>query len=119
MNVKNDKLVIVRGINDEWIDKNFTNLAIYFGSSKQSIPIDDAYYIGLYLGTPISAISHIGFVSKIVRDSSGATFHLRSIVKLPTPIKSHPIRKHEKWTLDKLKLDYKVITTIRQNLNSI
>lgn len=57
MNTKIDDLVIVRGINSDWFEKNFTEFWIGFAVSPQAIPKEDAYYVGLYLGAPISAIT--------------------------------------------------------------
>lgn len=100
MNVNNPELVIVRGINSEWFKENFSQLWIGFGGSLQAVPKEDAYYVGLYLEAPISAISYVGIVDYIERYNGGADFYLKSIIKLSTPIKpNHAIRKHENWSL--------------------
>ena len=65
MNVEDDTLVIVRGINDDFFKENFGNLCISFGGDSRAVPVKDAYYVGLYLGAPDSAITHIGIVEKI------------------------------------------------------
>lgn len=105
MNVKNEELVIVRGINSEWFTENFSQLWIGFGGAPQAVPKDDAYYVGLYLGSPISAISHIGIVESIDRYDNIADFYLKGIIKLKKPVDpGHPIRKHENWTLTELGL---------------
>lgn len=67
MNVEDDTLVIVRGINDDFFKENFGNLCISFGGDSRAVPVKDAYYVGLYLGAPDSAITHIGIVEKIER----------------------------------------------------
>lgn len=64
MNVEDDTLVIVRGINDDFFKENFGNLCISFGGDSRAVPVKDAYYVGLYLGAPDSAITHIGIVEK-------------------------------------------------------
>jgi len=120
MNVKNPELVIVRGINSEWFEKNFSELWIGFGGSPQAIPKEDAFYVGLYLKSPVSAISHIGIVERIDRYDNGADFYLKSIIKLSNSINpGHPIRKHENWTLEKLGLNAKTMETIRKQILSL
>lgn len=117
MNVKNPELVIVRGINSEWFEKNFSQLWIGFGGSPQAIPKEDAFYVGLYLEAPVSSISHIGIVESIDRYDNGADFYLKSIIKLSNPIDpGHAIRKHENWTLSDLGLDTKMIESIRNQI---
>jgi len=100
MAVTDPELVIVRGINHEWINQNFTEMWIGFAGTAVGIPKRDAHYIGLYLEAPISQITHIGIVDSIDRHDDEADFYLRALVKLKTPIKpDHAIRKHEYWTL--------------------
>lgn len=100
MNVTNPNSVIVRGINHEWLAENFTKMWIGFGDAPTAVPKDDAYYVGLYLEAPVSAITHIGIVESIVRQENRADFYLKAIVKLSEPVKpGHQIRKHEYWTL--------------------
>lgn len=114
MNVINPNLVIVRGINSEWFKENFSQLWIGFGGSPQAVPKEDAYYIGLYLEAPISAISHIGIVAYIDRYENGADFYLKSIIKLSNSISiGHAIRKHENWTLKDLGLDSEEMEKLR------
>lgn len=116
MNVTNPDLVIVRGINSDWVKENFSQLCIGFGGSPQAIPAKDAYYVGLYLEAPISAISHIGIVESIDRYDGGADFYLKSIIKLSNPVKTndlHPIRKHENWSLSGLNLSRKEMEILR------
>lgn len=55
MNVEDDTLVIVRGINDDFFKENFGNLCISFGGDSRAVPVKDAYYVGLYLGAPGAA----------------------------------------------------------------
>ena len=100
MNVTEQDLVIVRGINQEWISENFTEMWIGFGGSPIGVPKKDARFIGLYLGAPISAITHIGIVNKIERYDNNADFYLKAIIKLDQPVNpGHQIRKHEYWNL--------------------
>ena len=121
MKVKNPDLVVVRGINSEWFEENFSRLWIGFGgSTPQAIPKEDAYYVGLYMEAPASAITHIGIVDYIERDKDGADFYLKAIIKLKNPVNpGHAIRKHENWTLDRLELDRKEMETIRDLILSI
>ena len=120
MNVKNKELVIVRGINSDWLNKNFTGFWIGFGGSAQATPKEDAYYVGLYIQAPISSIQYIGIVDKINRYDNGADFHLKSIIKLKNPIKPNsPIRKHENWSLSRLRLNKSTMDTVRNNINLI
>lgn len=120
MNVTNPELVLVRGINSEWFKENFSQLWIGFGGSPQSVPKEDAYYVGLYLESPVSAISHIGIVDSIERYDNGADFYLKAIIKLKNHIKpGHAIRKHENWTLSELGLDQSQMDNIRQQLDTI
>ena len=100
MNVTDPELVIVRGINHEWLSKNFTEMWIGFAGVAVGIPKRDAFYVGLYLEAPVSQITHIGIVDSIDRHDEGADFYLRAIVRLKTPVKpDHAIRKHEYWSL--------------------
>ena len=78
MNVTNPDLVVVRGINSDWFEKNFSELWIGFGGTPQATPKEDAYYVGLYLEAPISAITHIGIVERIDRYNNGADFYLKA-----------------------------------------
>lgn len=114
MNVTDPDLVIVRGINDDFFKENFESLCIGFGGSPQAVPVEDAYYVGLYLGAPTSSISHIGIVSEIDRYEGGADFYLKAIIKLDKPIETdHPIRKHEYWHLSDFKLDKALMEILR------
>lgn len=120
MNVSDPDLVLVRGINAEWLKENFSQLWIGFGGSPQAVPKEDAYYVGLYLESPISAISHIGIVDYIERYENGADFYLKAIIKLKEPVNpGHAIRKHEKWTLSGLGLSQVQMDRIRQQLDLI
>ena len=97
--------VIVRGMKKEWFMDHFKQMDVYFGGNPKGVPKEDADYIGFYLEMPDSAITHLGIVDSIERYESGATFHLKAIIKLDTPVKtpdSHAIRKQEYWTLEKL-----------------
>lgn len=121
MNVTEKDLVIVRGISDELFKGNYSKLCISFGGDPKGIPVKDANYVGLYLGAPISAITHIGIVSDIDRYKGGVDFYLKSIIQLKDPIKpGHPIRKQEYWHLSDFGLnessmdDYRLATL---NLN--
>lgn len=121
MNVKDLDLVIVRGINSEWFKENFSQLWIGFGGTPQATPKEDAYYVGLYMGDPVSEITHIGIVDDIIRPpTGGADFHLKSIIKLAKPINpDHPIRKHENWSLTDFGLNQKQMDALRSQLDSI
>ena len=100
MKIEDSNLVIVRGINNEWINENFTEMWIGFGGSPVGIPQKDSKFVGLYIEAPISAITHIGIVDKIKRYENKADFYLKAIIKLDNPIKpDHQIRKHEYWKL--------------------
>jgi len=113
MKQKTDK-VIVRGMTKEWFLDHFKDMEVYFGGDPRAIPANDSDYIGFYLEAPVSAITHIGIVERIIRNDSGATFQLKAIVKLDSPvtIDDHAIRKHEYWDLDDLG-----ITNIRLTFN--
>lgn len=120
MNVTNDELVIVRGINDDWFTKNFSQMWVGFGGTAQATPKQDAYYVGLYLKAPVSAITHLGIVDKIDRYQDGADFYLKAIIKLKNPIDpGHAIRKHENWNLSQFGLTKKQMDNLRQELNII
>lgn len=104
MNIQDPTLVIVRGINQEWIAENFTEMWIGFGGSPVGVPVKDAKYVGFYLGAPVSKITHIGIVDWIDRckDKDGADFYLKAIIKLEKENQvdpGHAIRKHEYWHL--------------------
>lgn len=119
MNVTNPDLVLVRGINSDWFKENFSQLWIGFGGSPQATPKEDAYYVGLYMEAPTSAITYIGIVDDIKRDENGADFYLKAIIKLKNPVNpGHAIRKHENWTLSQLGLDQKQMDSIRKKLSS-
>jgi hypothetical protein len=122
MNVINPDLVIVRGINSDWLKENFIQQRIIFGGSKQAIPKEDSFYVGFYLEAPESAISHIGIVDRIERYDTGAEFYLKAIIKLTNPVNpvpAHAIRKHENWTLSRLGLNQIQMENIRNQLSSI
>lgn len=120
MNVKNPELVIVRGINANWFEKNFSEFWIGFGGSPQATPKEDAYYVGLYLEAPVSAITHIGIVDNIDRYAGGADFYLKALIKLKNPIKpDHAIRKHENWKLSDFRLTSQQMQNFMSQLNSI
>lgn len=120
MNVKNPELVIVRGINNDWLNKNFSELWIGFGGTAQATPKEDAFYVGLYLSAPVSAIVYIGIVDKIKRYNKGADFYLKSIIKLRNPIKpKNAIRKHENWNLSRLGLNKNDMDDIRNKIRVI
>lgn len=117
MNVTNNELVIVRGINSNWFKENFSQMWIGFGDNPQSIPKEDSYYVGFYLEAPVSSISHIGIVNSIDRYTNGADFYLKAIISLSKPINpGHPIRKHENWTLSRLGLDLKLMEKLRSDI---
>lgn len=120
MNVKDPELVIVRGINSKWFKENFSKLWIGFGGNPQATPKEDAYYVGLYIEAPKSAITHIGIVEKIDRIKNGANFYLKAIIKLQTEVKpNHAIRKHENWSLQRLGVNKTEIEKIRTSLNLV
>lgn len=117
MNVTDADLVIVRGINSDWFEENFSEFWIGFRGSPNAVPVDDAYYVGIYLGAPASRITHVGIVNKIVRDDNSADFFLSAIIKLATPVDpGHPIRKHEYWKLSELGLSKETMNAIRIQL---
>lgn len=120
MNVTNPYLVLVRGINSNWFKENFSQLWIGFGGTPQATPKEDAFYVGLYMGAPISAITHIGIVESIDRYTNGADFYLKAIIKLQTPINpGHAIRKHENWSLSQLGLGVIQMDLMRNQLITI
>lgn len=93
--------VIVRGMREEWFMDHFKDMEVYFGGDPRGIPKKKADYIGFYLEAPVSAVTHIGIVNEMKEGEDGTlVYFLRAIVKLDKPVKpSHPIRKHEYWTL--------------------
>lgn len=104
MSHKKTHKVIVRGMTSKWFMDHFKDMAVYFGGDPRGIPAYDSDFIGFYLEAPDSAITHIGIVDNVVRDSDGATFHLKAVIKLDEPIKvaDHAIRKQEYWELSEL-----------------
>jgi hypothetical protein len=120
MNVKKPDLVLVRGINSEFFKENFSQLWIGFGGTPQATPKEDAYYVGLYMESPISAITHIGVVERIDRYDNGADFYLKAIIKLNKSINpGHAIRKHENWKLSQFDLTQTQMDTIRSLINQV
>jgi len=121
MKVNNPDLVLVRGINKEHFINNFKELCIGFGGAPQAIPKEDAYYVGLYLEAPDSAITHIGIVDRNERyEDGGVEFFLNAIIKLDKSIKpGHAIRKHENWTLSQFGLDRAQMENLRTQLSLI
>lgn len=122
MNVTNPELVLVRGINEEWFNENFSQMWIGFGGeTPQTRPREDAYYVGLYLKAPVSAITHIGIVESIDRKSDGGVdFYLKALIKLAKPIDpGHAIRKHENWTLSQFGLTSPQMDAIRKMVGII
>ena len=96
--------VIVRGMKEEWFINHFKDMEVYFGGDPRGIPAYDADYIGFYLEAPVSAITHIGIVSRIDRYNGGATFYLKAIIQLDekVSVEDHAIRKQEYWSLKSL-----------------
>jgi len=120
MNVTTPELVLVRGINSEWLKENFSQLWIGFGGSPQATPKEDSFYVGLYIEAPVSAITHIGIVDRIDRDDNGVNFYLKAIIKLTNQVNpGHAIRKHENWTLSQLGLSQSQMDGIRNRLSSV
>jgi len=120
MNVLNPELVIVRGINSDWLEQNFSEMWIGFSGSGSAVPKQDAYYIGLYLEAPESKITHLGIVKEIERKVGSADFHLKALIKLTKPIETdHPIRKHENWKLKDFKLSKTVMSILRLSLDDL
>lgn len=94
-----DELVVVRGINDEFLKENFADFNVYFGGeSPQTIPADKARFLGFYLADSDRCVSHIGIVNGV--NSERTVWKISAILKLLHPIPSHPIRKHECWKID-------------------
>ncbi|MDD4590201.1 MAG: hypothetical protein PHG06_07215 [Parabacteroides sp.] len=117
MKVLNPDLVLVRGINSEWFRDNFSEMWIGFGGTPQANPKEKANYVGLYLGAPISAITHIGIVGDIRDYDGGADYNLLSIIKLNDPIPvDHAIRKHENWSLSDFGLNRSQMEDLRNRL---
>lgn len=100
---KISQIAIVRGMTEKWFMNHFKDMEVYF-AGKTGTPIKNSDYIGFYLESPVSAITHIGIVDRIDRQDEGATFHLKAIINLDEPIKveSHGIRKQEYWSLEDL-----------------
>lgn len=121
MNVQDETLVIVRGVNDDFFKENFSQLCFIFGGSAQSTPIKDAYYVGIYLGAPISAITHIGIVDTIDRsDSVYVKFHLRALISLrKTVIPNHQIRIHQYWSLSDFNLNPALMKELRTTVLNV
>lgn len=115
MNVTNPELVIARGINDTWFKENLSKMWIGFGPNPVGIPKEDAYFIGLYVQAPVSAIKYIGVVDTIDRYPGGADFYLKAIIELPQPVDpGHAIRKQEYWNINNLGLNASQITLLQQ-----
>lgn len=121
MDVKNPNLVLVRGINNNWLKDNFGDMMIGFGgSTPQTLPKEDAYYIGLYVEAPVSKITHLGIVKDTYRENNYAEFYLKAIIELQSPVSpGHPIRKHENWSLSDFGLTKAQMDTLRNQLSSI
>ena len=87
----------------DWFMDHFKDMKVYFGG-KRAVPAFNSDYIGFYLEAPVSAITHIGIVERIERVDEGATFYLKAIVKLDSPVSvpGHAIRKQEYWKLEDL-----------------
>lgn len=122
MNVKDENLVIVRGINSDWKSENFLKMWVGFSGPPQAIPKDDAYYVGLYLEKPESAITHIGIVSDIKREDDETIFHMKALIKLKNKISTsdgHAIRKHENWKLSDFGLDAIELRELRNSIMEI
>jgi hypothetical protein len=119
MSTENNR-VIVRGISKRWINENFTQMCISFGGSPVGIPKLDADFVGLYLGSPDSKITHLGVVSEIDRYPGGVDFYLKALVRLPKPIHvDHAIRKQEYWVLEDFELSPAQIELLYNILNTL
>jgi hypothetical protein len=120
MNVKNPDLVIARGINTKWFKENYSQLWIGFSGPPQAVPKEDAYYVGLYMKAPDSAITHIGVVDKIDRYDNGADFYLKAIIKLKVRINPGlAIRKHENWSLSQFGFTQSQMESLRAQVDQI
>jgi hypothetical protein len=95
-----DELVIVRGINDEFLKENFADFDIYFGGeTPQTIPASVTRFLGFYLANSDRCVSHIGIVKNVNEERT--KWNISAILKLLHPISvDHAIRKHECWRID-------------------
>jgi len=99
-----DELVIVRGINDEFIKDNLVFFDVYFGGTPQAIPSNGARFIGFYIANSEQTVSHVGIVDRINEDRT--TWHLSAIFELKHPVHvDHALRKHECWRIDNFHKD--------------
>lgn len=115
MNVNNPDLVIVRGINDDWFKENLSKMWVGFGGLPQAIPVEDAFFVGLYVSAPVSAVKYIGVVNKIDRYNGGADFYLKALIELPALIGHNlGIRKHVYWNIADFGLSQNQIDLLRQ-----
>lgn len=97
--------VIVRGMTAEWFADHFQDMKVYFGGLR-AVPQYNTDFIGFYLEAPTSAITHIGVVDFVERQTEGATFHLRAVIKLKNPVPvDHGIRKQEYWSFKELGIE--------------
>src|ERR1035437_938607 len=122
MNVTDPELVIVRGINSDWLETNFSEMRIGFNCAPRGIPAQDAFYIGLYIGAPVSAITHIGIVDRIDRnneDELDVYFYLKAIIKLKEPkLTDHQIRSHVYLHLSDFGMNEKQMRNLREQLSA-
>jgi hypothetical protein len=94
--------VIVRGMTEEWFLDHFKDMKVYF-SGGRAVPRYDTDFIGFYIEAPASAITHLGVVEAVERQSDSATFVLKAILKLDKPVEvAHAVRKQEYWSLREL-----------------
>lgn len=104
-----EDVVIVRGVRSgEWHDQ-LPGMCVYFGGHTQAPsakPSRDAGYIAFYQGAPLSAITHLGVVSRIEREVDmlrSDVFHLDCLMVLDPPIEcGHPISNFLYTTLEEL-----------------
>ena len=100
-----DEIVIVRGINNEFLKENLANFDIYFGGeTPQTIPAVATRFLGFYLANSDRCVSHIGIVSDV--NAERTEWRISAILKLLHPISvDHLIRKHECWRIDNFHKD--------------
>ena len=115
-----DDTVIVRGVrSDEWVTQ-LSGMQVYFGghtNAASAKPSRDVSYIAFYQGAPVSAITHLGMVSRIERgaDMLGSDiFHLDCLIALEPHIKcGHPVSNFLYTTLEELGISRARVTLKR------
>ncbi len=117
LKVSDPERVFVGVVNEHFLSDNLSQFWIGFNGKTSE---EDAYYIALYLGQPISKITHIAIVDSKEYYDGGVWYYFKTIIKLKEPIGNRYLRKYEvNWSLADFNLKRENMDELRNLLNKI